>query len=101
MRTTTSIHGVPIRLPDERWVHICEEHAEVKSLLDDVLLAVFRPESVHVGANGERLAATETEPGKYLIVVYKESETGADGFIITAFLTRRMRSIERRQRIWP
>ena len=101
MRTTTSVRGVPIRLPDERWGHICEEHAEVKSLLDDVLLAVCLPKSVHVGANGELLAATEMEPGKYLIVAYKESENGTDGFIITAFLTRRIRSIERRMRIWP
>lgn len=101
MRTTASVHGVPIRLPDERWIHICEEHAEVRSLLDDVLLAVSRPKSVHIGANGELLAATEMEPGKYLIVAYKESENGADGFIITAFLTRRMRSIERRIQIWP
>jgi hypothetical protein len=37
--------------------------------------------------------------GKYIVVVYREQEN--DGFVITAFLTRRIRSLERRKQVWP
>jgi hypothetical protein len=39
--------------------------------------------------------------GKWLVVIYKEHEELQDGFVITAFLTKRMRSLERRVQIWP
>jgi hypothetical protein len=38
--TAKSINGVTIRLPDERWVHITEEHAEMAGYLYDVLETV-------------------------------------------------------------
>jgi hypothetical protein len=41
----------------------------------------------------------EVERGKHLVVVYREQEH--DGFIITAFVTRRLRWLEGRERIWP
>jgi hypothetical protein len=37
---------------------------------------------------------------KYMIVFYKELSQ-ADGFIITAFLTRRIKQIEKRVKLWP
>ena len=37
MNTAKSVNGVTIRLPDERWVHITEEHAEMAGYLYDVL----------------------------------------------------------------
>jgi hypothetical protein len=41
-----------------------------------------------------------SEMDKYLVVVYREvSKT--DGFVITAFLTKRKRQFERRHRLWP
>jgi len=43
--------------------------------------------------------AREINEGKHLVVVYRES--GNDGFIITAFLTRKLSSLERRKQIWP
>jgi hypothetical protein len=48
---------------------------------------------------GEWLAVREVEPGKYLVVVYRESQQ--DSFIITAFLTRRAHTLRRRQQLWP
>jgi hypothetical protein len=41
----------------------------------------------------------EVEPGKYLVVVYRESQQ--DGFIITAFLTPKGHTLHRRQQLWP
>jgi len=37
--------------------------------------------------------------GKHLVVVYREIEN--DGFIITAFITSKIESLNRRNQIWP
>ncbi len=50
-------------------------------------------------ARGEHLAIHEMEEGKHLVVVYREGIE--DGFIITAFVTRRVRSLEKRRQVWP
>ena len=94
----TSKHGVPIRLTDERWAHITEEHAELAGLRQEVLATIDEPERIYLGHAGERLAVREFEAGKYLVVVYREQE--GDGFIITAVLTRRIQSLERREQRW-
>jgi hypothetical protein len=47
----------------------------------------------------ELAAVREIEEGKWLVAVYRE--IGEDGFIITAFLTRRARWFERREQVWP
>lgn len=99
MKTAKSINGVTIRLPYERWVHITEEHAEMAGYLYDVLEAVQEPLAVFEGNTGELLAAREIETGKYIIVVYREINQ-EDGFIITAFLTKRWKQMERRKKIW-
>ncbi|MHB1586923.1 MAG: hypothetical protein ACYCRH_09265 [Acidiferrobacteraceae bacterium] len=46
----------------------------------------------------ELLAVREIEPGKHLVVVYRELTD--DGFIMTAFVTRHMRSWARREQRW-
>jgi hypothetical protein len=95
----TSKQGVPIRLTDERWVHITEEHSELAGMRLDVLETVAQPERILAGGAGEKLAVRAVEVDKWLVVVYREMEN--DGFIITAFLTRRFRSLERRNQLWP
>jgi hypothetical protein len=100
MECARSVNGVPIRLTEERWVHISEEHCEMAGLLYNVLETIGSPQSVHQGTAGEILATRRFEADKHIVVVYKE--TGVDdGFVITAFLTRRVRQIERRRRVWP
>ncbi|MCI2429993.1 hypothetical protein LM604_05015 [Candidatus Acetothermia bacterium] len=100
MDIVQSKHGVPIRLTEERWLHITEEHSEMAGDYFDVLETVQNPQTVYAGNAGEHLAVKEIEPGKYMVVVYKEMG-GEDGFIITAFLTRRIKQIERRAKLWP
>ena len=95
-----SRNGVPIRLTDERWQHIIEEHAELADLREEIMEAVSSAERVMSGTGGELLAVRMMEPGKALVVVYREAGVD-DGFIITAFVTRRLASLERRERIWP
>lgn len=95
-----SVNGVPIRLTDERWLHITEEHSEMAGRYFEVLETVQEPEAVYEGKAGEMLAVKETEDGKHVVVVYRET-SGEDGFVITAFLTSKTRQLERRVRLWP
>jgi hypothetical protein len=94
-----SKNGIRIRLPDERWAHISEEHSELAELKEEVLETVAKPARVLGGGAGELLAVRELEAGKLLVVVYREQQR--DGFIITAFLTRRVASLNRRKQLWP
>ena len=94
-----SKNGVPIRPTDERWEHVTEEHGELTGLQSEILETVANPAWIFAGKQSERLAVREIEPGKYLVVVYRESQN--DGFIITAFLTRRLQALQRRQQLWP
>lgn len=99
MDSRRSINGILIRLPDERWNHIVEEHAELVGLRAQVLETIAAPERILRGNQGEQLAVRQIEPGKWLIAVYRE--LGSDGFIITAFMTRRASVLTKREKIWP
>lgn len=100
IESVTSRAGVPIRLTDERWSHIVEEHCELAGMKRDVLEAVADPERVLAGEAHELLAVRTLATGKALVVVYRELNN-ADGFVITAFLTRRLESLYRRPQLWP
>ncbi len=94
-----SKNNVPIRLTDERWAHIVEEHCEIAGMRFEVLEVIAHPARIYAGTAGEVLAIREVEVGKWLVVVYRE--LASDGFVITAFLTRKIAAVERRRRIWP
>ena len=94
-----SKNGVVIRLTDERWAHITEEHSELAGLRSEVLETVLLPERILVGGEGELIAIRKMGHDKHLIVVYREQ--GDDGFIITAFLTSQARLLVKRRQIWP
>jgi hypothetical protein len=98
IEVSLSINGIPIRLTDERWEHIVSQHGELIDRRGDILLTISDPERILAGQNSEQLAVREVEVGKWLIVVYREEVT--DGFVITAFLTRRYRSLAKRAVLW-
>ncbi len=75
IRTTVSRHGVCIRLTDERWAHIVEEHAELAGMREDVLQAVADAGKVVGGHAGEKLAWRIMETGKALVVVSERPMT--------------------------
>lgn len=93
-----SKNGIPIRLTGERWYHIVENHDELAGLSDEVLLTVEDPDYIVKGWKDELLAVRKFAEDKYLVVVYKELKN--DGFIITAFLTKKVNKILRRGVIW-
>lgn len=94
-----SKNGTPVRLTDERWAHIMEEHCELAGLRSTVVETVSHPDRIFLGGDGELIAVRAVELGKHLVVVYREHND--DGFVITAFLTRRIRSLEKRRQLWP
>ena len=94
-----SKNNIPVRLTDERWAHITEEHGEMAGMREEVLKTVADPMRIYAGTAGELVAAREVELGKWLIVVYRELEK--NGFVITAFLIRRVALLERREKLWP
>lgn len=100
VRATMSRNGVSIRLTDERWAHIVEEHCELAGLRADILDAIEQAERVLEGHASELLAVRSAGNDKALVVVYREV-TKVDGFVITAFLTTRLTSLQRRKRLWP
>ncbi len=94
-----SKNRITIRLTDERWAHITEEHCELAGLRTDVLETVFQPQRIFAGGDGELIAVREIEQGKHLVVVYREYKD--DGFVITAFTTSKARSLAKRRQVWP
>ncbi|MBC7227162.1 MAG: hypothetical protein H5T61_08010 [Thermoflexales bacterium] len=100
MEVAISRNRVPIRLPEERWFHITEEHSEMAGYYFEVLETIEAPDAIYEGVTGEYLAIREANKGKYLVVIYREVSQ-EDGFVITAFLCKRRGWIERRRKIWP
>jgi GGDEF domain-containing protein len=91
--------GIPIRLSDERWRRIREEHGEVATYRFEVLDAIREPERIAIGTHGGLLAMKTQSDGRMLVAVYDVQ--GSDGFVITAFLSRRTGSLENRKQTWP
>ncbi len=88
-----------IRLTDERWAHIVEEHGELAGMRARVLATVSNAQR-SCGRAGALLAIQRLEAGKSLVVVYRERDA-FDGFVITAFVTRRLAALDRRKQLWP
>jgi hypothetical protein len=63
----------------------------------EVLETVEEPEFICEGNAGELIAIKEVEKEKYIVVIYRELEK-EDGFVITAFLTRRREQFARRKK---
>ncbi|HOV64439.1 MAG TPA: hypothetical protein PLG43_11220 [Spirochaetia bacterium] len=97
--TVLSKNKVPIRLEDERWLHIVDSHDEVAEMREIILSAIEVPDYLVAGWKDEILAIKQIAPGKMLVVVYKENAPD-EGFIITAYTTRRLSWLSKRRRIW-
>lgn len=101
MLIVRSVDGVPIRLTQERWEHICRRHPEMEDQQGRALETLRDPLEVLKGDFGEKLAVRfyRRPPltSKYLIVAYRELGMD-DGFVVTAYLTRQVATW--RQRLW-
>lgn len=98
MDVAWSKNNIPIRLPEERWFHITEEHSEMAGYYFEVLETIEEPEAIYEGKFDELIAVKEIAKGKYIVAIYKELSS-EDGFVITAFLTRK-KKLDKRRKIW-
>jgi|ERR1017187_5787048 hypothetical protein len=90
MDIAVSIHGVPIRMTEERWAHISKGHPEIAPFYDETLETIEFPDFVHQGTNNELLAVKSFKDRFEIsiVVVYKET-SNVDGFVITAYISNR------------
>lgn len=91
-----SIDEIPIRLTTERWFHIVESHDDVAGHYDNVLTTVENPDFILRGYKNSLVAIRGVAKNHYLNVIYKQL-TDDDGFIITAYFTRK---VDRKKAIW-
>jgi hypothetical protein len=98
MDSAISKNGVPIRLTEERWFHIVETHDEMAGRYDEVLSAIEDPDYIIQGYRDALVAMKMRGRKKFIAVIYKELGK-RDGFVITAFLTSKVR-IEREVVLW-
>ncbi len=98
---TSAKNGLTIRLTEERWQHITAGHPELLNIQSETLQAIENPDKILEGNNGELLAVKLLGDNKYLVTIYKEEEDDDDdGFIITAYLTKRINSLNKRKEVW-
>jgi len=98
-----SKNQVPIRLTEERWLHILTSHTEMNGNILELIKTVEDPETITKGVSDE-LRCIRFFPQihlgpKYLMVAYKELSPN-DGFIITAYKTSRLRRHLSREIVW-
>src|SRR6266700_1032791 len=58
MEVAWSVHGVPIRLTAERWLHIVEARDDLVGREDDVLSTVRNPDWITKGYRGSMMASS-------------------------------------------
>jgi len=92
-----SKNNVPIRLTEERWFHIVENHDELAGYYDEVLNTIEDPDFIIKGYRGALIALKKMN-NKFLAVIYKELNPN-EGFIITAYFTSKIR-LEKEEIIW-
>ena len=99
MDVAVSKNHIAVRLTKERWFHITEGHPEMAGHFYDVLETVESPEIIYEGSLRERIAVKQLAKKKFIIVVYKEVNK-KDGFVITAFFSRKTNYLSKRKIVW-
>lgn len=89
MEIANSVNGIPIRLTDERWQHIVGSRPYMQSYYDEILDTIENPIWILRGHGGTLVAVQSIKRSSYLHVIYREISRN-DGFVITAFLTRKV-----------
>lgn len=90
MNSIVSKNNVTIRLTEERWQHIISGHPEISDYLFQILNTIQIPDAIYEGNDKCLIAEKNFRElnNKFVIVVYKETSEN-DGFIITAFFSKK------------
>jgi hypothetical protein len=101
MDQAISKNGVPIRLSNERWLHITTGHPETAGLYFEILETIENPLCIYQGNYDELIAIGRIGniQDKFIVVVYKEIKL-SDGFVITAYISNKMQSFKKKKIIW-
>ena len=101
MNTVTDCFGRQVRMTDERLAHVLE-HAEMTGMEEAIVRTLQRPAEVRRSRTDETVRLFyEFQPTtrvgeKWLCVVVKYLQE--DAFVVTAYLTDKMKAGER---VWP
>lgn len=96
-----SKNKVPIRLTDERWLHIITAHPEISTSDSSFALNIIKSPDMVLTGDTDELLAVKKKPGRkmWFVVVYKEINS-KDGFILTAYITTDDRWLFKRKVLW-
>jgi len=101
MDIAISKNGIPIRLTEERWLHISLGHPEIADYYYEILDTIEEPEIIYKG-NYDSLITVGFKhkiSGKFLVVVYKETSQ-TDGFVITAYISNKLNLFSKKTILW-
>ncbi len=93
-----SKNNVSIRLTDERWIHIVENHDDLAGYYDEILATIEEPDYIIQGYRDVKIALKEIKKYKFLAVVYKELSK-KEGFVITAYFSTKIR-LSKEEILW-
>lgn len=102
-----SMNNVPIRLTEERWLHIIEYHRELELFQPEILLAIVDPDELYFSPPQLKpnfaavkvfIRLVKFKLAKNLVVHYREVSQ-SNGFILTALIMSDKR-LKRRFKLW-
>lgn len=101
MDIAISKNNIPIRLTEERWHHISTGHPEVAGYYYEILETIENPTIIYEGNYNELICISKKNEvtSKFIVVVYKEISLD-DGFIITAYLSKREQNFIKKKVLW-
>jgi hypothetical protein len=98
--------GRIVRLDEKRWYdHITRFHPLLRGHVDGVNLTIIEPTGIYADANDPtvecfyKLGALPGRPRQYLKVCVGPDTEEASGFVITAYVTPRIKGTE--TQLWP
>lgn len=66
-----SVNDVSIRLTDERWEHILNQHPYMSGFYNEILKAIEKPEFITRGNRGAKIAIVNLGRRRRLHVMYR------------------------------
>ncbi len=101
MTIAISKNNIPIRLTDERWLHITTGHPEIAGYYYEIFETIEDADIIYQGNNEAKIAIKKFQErsDKFVIVVYKETDTN-DGFVITAHFSNHQQHFQKKKILW-
>ena len=101
MSIAISKNNIPIRLTDERWLHITMGHPEIADFYYEILETIEDADVIYEGDNEAKIAIKgfQERNDKFVVVVYNEVNRN-DGFVITAYFSNQQQEFQKKKILW-